>query len=78
MSLNTRHEEMKRAILCLVDDIADSEHVEAFLAKFAPVFLHESNNERPQVFVVIFVRVGHGDAVLRIRPERVCTPKQTH
>jgi len=60
-----------------VDSVADSQKVASLAASTSAFFLQQSDDQRPSIVIIILVSVDHRDAVLRVRPERLCQRHQT-
>lgn len=56
----------------LVDNVAHSKHVSALFLQLASRLLHQTNQDRAGVFVVILVRIDHLHTILRVGPECLC------
>ena len=54
-----------------VDGIAECQQRYSFFSQLTPPLLHESNNQRATVVLVIFVSVDHLHPVLGVSPECV-------
>jgi len=61
----------------LVDSVADGEQIASLGALDASFFLQQSDDQRSSVVGIALVSVDHRDAVLRVRPERICPHHRT-
>ena len=56
----------------MIDCVTDGKTIQSKLALGAPILLHQCNNDRTLVVIVVIIRIFQCDSILRIQMKRSC------